>query len=182
MPASGLWMRSPTSTAAIFDLTRNSAPSTAVLDLHGDDVWLVKPQNYMNMSGGPVRALLDYYRLRVGNLLVAHDEIDLPPGTVKAQGCRWTRRTQRHPRCHTALRCRVSAVAHWRRSSWREEQGDELRAETGLERGRERRCQQHHRGGRRHADVARPGLERRTESTTHQGVWLSVIAQRDSGD
>jgi PTH1 family peptidyl-tRNA hydrolase len=53
------------------------------INLHGDDVWLVKPQNYMNMSGGPVRAVLDYYRLRVGDLLVAHDEIDLPPGTAR---------------------------------------------------------------------------------------------------
>ena len=51
--------------------------------IHTDDVWLVKPQNYMNMSGGPVRSMLDYYRLKVDDLLVAHDEIDLPPGTVR---------------------------------------------------------------------------------------------------
>jgi len=37
----------------------------------------------MNLSGGPIRALLDYYRLQVTELLVAHDEIDLPPGTVR---------------------------------------------------------------------------------------------------
>ena len=47
------------------------------------DVWLAKPQSYMNLSGGPVRGLLDYYRLSVEQLLVAHDEIDLPPGTVR---------------------------------------------------------------------------------------------------
>jgi len=51
--------------------------------LHGDDVWLVKPQSYMNLSGKPVRGMLDYYRLRATELLVAHDEIDLPPGTVR---------------------------------------------------------------------------------------------------
>ena len=49
----------------------------------GEDVWLVKPQSYMNLSGGPVRAVLDYYRIGVDDLLVAHDEIDLPPGTVR---------------------------------------------------------------------------------------------------
>lgn len=49
----------------------------------GNDVWLAKPQSYMNLSGGPVRALLDYYRLSADQLLVAHDEIDLPPGTVR---------------------------------------------------------------------------------------------------
>jgi PTH1 family peptidyl-tRNA hydrolase len=51
--------------------------------LAGSEVWLVKPQSYMNLSGGPIRALLDYYRLPAENLLVAHDEIDLPPGVVR---------------------------------------------------------------------------------------------------
>jgi PTH1 family peptidyl-tRNA hydrolase len=49
----------------------------------GADLWLVKPQSYMNLSGGPIRAVLDYYRLEPGDMLVAHDEIDLPPGTVR---------------------------------------------------------------------------------------------------
>jgi PTH1 family peptidyl-tRNA hydrolase len=51
--------------------------------LAGEDVWLVKPQSYMNLSGAPIRGMLDYYRLSVDDLLVAHDEIDLPPGTVR---------------------------------------------------------------------------------------------------
>jgi PTH1 family peptidyl-tRNA hydrolase len=49
----------------------------------GNEIWLVKPQSYMNRSGGPVRAALDYYRGAPAQLLVAHDEIDLPPGTVR---------------------------------------------------------------------------------------------------
>ncbi len=53
------------------------------IKLHGEEVWLVKPQSYMNNSGQPVRGLLDYYRLGVNELLVAHDEIDLPPGTTR---------------------------------------------------------------------------------------------------
>ena len=53
------------------------------IDMQGSEVWLVKPQNYMNHSGGPVRAALDYYRVNPKQLLVAHDEIDLPPGTVR---------------------------------------------------------------------------------------------------
>ena len=53
------------------------------VNLHGEDVWLVKPQSYMNCSGQPIRGMLDYYRLRTNQLLVAHDEIDLPPGTVR---------------------------------------------------------------------------------------------------
>jgi len=53
------------------------------VSLRGDDIWLVKPQSYMNLSGGPIRGMLDYYRLRPEHLLVAHDEIDLPPGTIR---------------------------------------------------------------------------------------------------
>ena len=51
--------------------------------MHGEDVWLVKPQSYMNHSGPPVRGMLDYYRLKPAALLVAHDEIDLQPGIVR---------------------------------------------------------------------------------------------------
>ena len=53
------------------------------VSVHGSDFWLVKPQSYMNLSGKPVRAVLDYYRAAPENLMVVHDEIDLPPGTVR---------------------------------------------------------------------------------------------------
>jgi len=53
------------------------------VELAGREIWLVKPQSYMNQSGGPIRAVIDYYRLRPVQLLVAHDEIDLPPGTIR---------------------------------------------------------------------------------------------------
>lgn len=53
------------------------------IDIDGHAIRLIKPQSYMNLSGGPVRAALDYYRLRPEQMLVAHDEIDLPPGTVR---------------------------------------------------------------------------------------------------
>ena len=53
------------------------------ITLSGDEIWLIKPQSYMNLSGGPLRSVLDYYRLAVSDLLVAHDEIDLEPGTVR---------------------------------------------------------------------------------------------------
>ena len=61
------------------------------------EIWLVKPQSYMNLSGGPVRGVMDYYQLETPQLLVAHDEIDLPPGTVKLKKgapkpkVKWTR-------------------------------------------------------------------------------------------
>jgi PTH1 family peptidyl-tRNA hydrolase len=55
----------------------------AKVSIENNEIWLAKPQSYMNLSGGPVRGMLDYYRLDVSSLLVAHDEIDLPPGTVR---------------------------------------------------------------------------------------------------
>ncbi|MAD91133.1 MAG: aminoacyl-tRNA hydrolase [Gammaproteobacteria bacterium] len=48
------------------------------INLKDDDIWLIKPQNYMNLSGKPIKSFIDYYRLEVSKLLVVHDEIDLP--------------------------------------------------------------------------------------------------------
>lgn len=44
---------------------------------------LAQPMSYMNTSGGPVSSLLKYYDLELDNLVVVHDEIDLPYGAVK---------------------------------------------------------------------------------------------------
>jgi PTH1 family peptidyl-tRNA hydrolase len=51
--------------------------------LHGRDSILAKPTVFMNHSGQAVRALMDYYRVPASNLLVAYDDLDLPPGTVR---------------------------------------------------------------------------------------------------
>ena len=49
----------------------------------GDEVWLAKPMTFMNRSGGPVSSVLNFYKLAPAQMLVAHDEIDLPSGTVR---------------------------------------------------------------------------------------------------
>jgi len=51
--------------------------------LDGREVVLLKPQTYMNRSGLSARALLDYLKVPVGEMLVVHDELDLPPGTAR---------------------------------------------------------------------------------------------------
>jgi PTH1 family peptidyl-tRNA hydrolase len=51
--------------------------------LDGRDVVLLKPNTYMNRSGLAVRALLDYLKAPPGELLVVHDELDLPLGTAR---------------------------------------------------------------------------------------------------
>lgn len=49
---------------------------------HGD-VWLLKPGTYMNRSGQAVQALANFYKIGLQELLVLHDELDLPPGSLK---------------------------------------------------------------------------------------------------
>jgi PTH1 family peptidyl-tRNA hydrolase len=51
--------------------------------LDGREVVLLKPHTYMNRSGLAIRALLDYIKAPVGELLVVHDELDLPPGAAR---------------------------------------------------------------------------------------------------
>ena len=51
--------------------------------LAGRRVVLARPLTYMNESGGPVRGLLDWSKLPVEDLVVLHDELDLPFGTVR---------------------------------------------------------------------------------------------------
>lgn len=49
----------------------------------GENIWLLKPLTYMNNSGESLRAFADFYKLPTEQILVAHDEIDLPNGVVK---------------------------------------------------------------------------------------------------
>lgn len=49
----------------------------------GRDVWLLKPMTYMNHSGQSVGALARFYKIPPERILVAHDELDLSPGTVR---------------------------------------------------------------------------------------------------
>jgi PTH1 family peptidyl-tRNA hydrolase len=47
------------------------------------ELWLLKPTTYMNRSGQSVVALALYYKILPTQILVVHDEVDLPPGVVK---------------------------------------------------------------------------------------------------
>lgn len=47
------------------------------------EVWLAKPTGFMNCSGESVGAIARFYKIPVENILVAHDELDLPPGTAR---------------------------------------------------------------------------------------------------
>jgi PTH1 family peptidyl-tRNA hydrolase len=51
--------------------------------LAGRRVVLARPLTYMNESGGPVRGLLDYHHLPADDLVVVHDELDIPFSAVR---------------------------------------------------------------------------------------------------
>ncbi|MFB7497855.1 aminoacyl-tRNA hydrolase [Streptomyces sp. NPDC056161] len=46
-------------------------------------VILAKPQSYMNLSGGPVSQLRDFYKVPVANVVAVHDELDIDYGTLR---------------------------------------------------------------------------------------------------
>ena len=49
----------------------------------GHKVHLLIPNTFMNLSGQAVQALCSFYKIDTENILVAHDELDLPPGTAR---------------------------------------------------------------------------------------------------
>ena len=55
----------------------------ARVSVHGHDVHLLKPQTFMNDSGRAVAALALFYKILPNQMLVVHDELDLPPGSAK---------------------------------------------------------------------------------------------------
>jgi PTH1 family peptidyl-tRNA hydrolase len=55
----------------------------AKIRIAGNEVWLLEPQTFMNRSGQSVGALARFYKIAPEEILVAHDELDLPPGVAK---------------------------------------------------------------------------------------------------
>lgn len=56
---------------------------TARLNIAGHDVRLLLPNTFMNLSGKAVLSIASFYRILPEEILVAHDELDLPPGVAK---------------------------------------------------------------------------------------------------
>ncbi|MFC0322361.1 aminoacyl-tRNA hydrolase [Gallibacterium melopsittaci] len=56
---------------------------TAMVTIAGQDVRLLVPTTFMNLSGKSVGALATFYRILPEEILVIHDELDLPPGSAK---------------------------------------------------------------------------------------------------
>ncbi len=65
---------------------KDEAGAKTALVRHGDaEVVLAKPQSFMNVSGNPVRLLAERYDVPFDRLIVVHDDLDLPEGTVRVK-------------------------------------------------------------------------------------------------
>lgn len=53
------------------------------INTSSSDCWILKPSVFMNRSGQSASAIANFYKLQPEQILVVHDELDLPPGTVR---------------------------------------------------------------------------------------------------
>ncbi|AOX63028.1 MULTISPECIES: aminoacyl-tRNA hydrolase [Stenotrophomonas] len=93
---------------------------TAKVDIAGQPVWLLKPATFMNLSGKSVTAAQRFWKIEPEQTLLAHDELDLPPGVARLKfdgghggqnGLRDTIRLLGHGRFHR-LRIGIGHPGH----------------------------------------------------------------------
>jgi PTH1 family peptidyl-tRNA hydrolase len=71
------------SVGARFGLESKLYGESAKAVIAGQNVWLLKPATFMNASGKSVAAALRYWKIEPEEALLAHDELDLPPGAAR---------------------------------------------------------------------------------------------------
>ena len=54
-------------------------------EIEGEKTFLLKPQTYMNLSGNSVVKVANFYKILPANIVVIHDDMDLPVGKLKAK-------------------------------------------------------------------------------------------------
>jgi PTH1 family peptidyl-tRNA hydrolase len=62
---------------------RKDTKFKALVGKTAEGTWLLLPQSFMNLSGQPVQMLAGFFRIKPEEVLVVHDELDFPPGTVR---------------------------------------------------------------------------------------------------
>ena len=69
--------------SASFKAENKFSGEVAKANIAGQAVWLLKPSTFMNRSGLAAHQLSSFYKIKPEEILVAYDELDLPPGTVR---------------------------------------------------------------------------------------------------
>jgi peptidyl-tRNA hydrolase, PTH1 family len=62
---------------------RKYSGETARITIAGQEIILLKPTTYMNRSGLSIRQLSEFFKIEASDILVAHDELDLPVGSLR---------------------------------------------------------------------------------------------------
>ncbi|MEG3191076.1 aminoacyl-tRNA hydrolase [Lysobacter sp. D1-1-M9] len=103
-----------------FGLDAKLFGETCKVEIAGEPVWLLRPGTFMNLSGKSVTAALRYWKIEPEQALLAHDELDLAPGTARLKfdgghggqnGLRDTMRLLGHGRFHR-LRVGIGHPGH----------------------------------------------------------------------
>lgn len=79
----GFWWLDALARATGAEFRREARFHGEVARVPRSEMWLIKPDTYMNESGRALGALAAFYRIEPAEILIAHDELDLPPGSVK---------------------------------------------------------------------------------------------------
>lgn len=81
----GFWWvdRAATAHRAALNPDKKFHGLAARINIAGHETWLLKPATFMNRSGQAVGALAAFYKITPEEILVIHDELDLPPGEVR---------------------------------------------------------------------------------------------------
>ena len=80
----GFWLVERFAQANGFSL-RKDPKFKALVGKHSNGAWFLLPQSFMNLSGQPVQMLAGFFKIKPDEILVAHDELDFPPGVARVK-------------------------------------------------------------------------------------------------
>ena len=66
-----------------FKLVSKLKSQIAIIKTEDGDVCLCKPMTYMNLSGEAVKSVMQYYNISIDDILIVHDDLDLPVGKIR---------------------------------------------------------------------------------------------------
>lgn len=66
-----------------FKLVTKLKSQIALTKLNGEDICFCKPMTYMNLSGEAVKAVVNYYNIKEEDILIIHDDLDLPVSKIR---------------------------------------------------------------------------------------------------
>ncbi len=79
----GFWLVDQLVKPDIFTYDKKFSGDISRINLKLHPIWLLKPQTFMNRSGFAVKQLASFYKIFPENILLIHDDLDLPAGTAK---------------------------------------------------------------------------------------------------